>query len=122
MQQAIKSFYHGNQTLNNWTAASNDVLGALTSSGLSALLQVTVFSRNGTGSPYGLFNVTGAYATGIQLPGTYSNGTDVFLGDQGLGYPTMCTFDPKLCCLCRTNFKPLVYFELIWKFKFFFRT
>ena len=92
MQEAIKSFYRGNLTSNNWTTASSDVLGGLTSSGVSALLQVVVFSRNGTGNPGGLFNVTSSYGTSIQLTSTYPNGSDVFLGDPDLGYPTMCTY------------------------------
>jgi osomolarity two-component system sensor histidine kinase SLN1 len=31
LQEAIKAFYRGNLTSNNWTAASNDVYGALVS-------------------------------------------------------------------------------------------
>jgi len=89
MQDALKAFYRGNSSSNNWTAASNDVQSVLSSSGLSTLLQVTVFSRNGTGNPAGLFKVTGDAASGIQLPCTYPNGSDIFLGDSGLGYPSM---------------------------------
>lgn len=88
LQNALKSFYRGNQTLNNWTTATEDVTGALASGGLSALLQVTVFSRNGTGGASGLFNVTGSAVT-IQLPSTFPNGSAVMLGDQGPGYPPM---------------------------------
>jgi osomolarity two-component system sensor histidine kinase SLN1 len=88
IQDALKSFYSGNRTLNNWTAATNDVSGALASGGLSALLQVTVFSRNGTGNQSGLFNVTGNNVD-IQLPGTAPNGSVVMLGDPDYGYPSM---------------------------------
>ena len=88
IQEALKSFYKGNLTSNNWTAATNDVSGALASGGLSALLQVTVFSRNATGNPAGLFNVTGENVD-IQLPGTSPNGSIVMLGDPDLGYPSM---------------------------------
>jgi osomolarity two-component system sensor histidine kinase SLN1 len=88
LQDAIKSFYKGNTNASNWTNATDDVSGALASGGLSALLQVTVYSRNSTGDPSGLFNVTGNNVE-IQLPGTAPNGSVVMLGDPGLGYPTM---------------------------------
>jgi osomolarity two-component system sensor histidine kinase SLN1 len=88
IQNALKSFYKGNQTAMNWTTALNDVTGALASGGLSALLQVTVFSRNQTGSPFGLLNATADLGdSGIALPITYPNGSNVMLGDPGLGYP-----------------------------------
>lgn len=88
IQDALKNFYRGNGSTNNWTDASNDVAGALASGGLSALLQVIVFSRNATGNPSGLFNVT-ASGVDIQLPGTAPNGSTVMLGDPDLGYPSM---------------------------------
>lgn len=88
LQNALKSFYRGNQTSMNWTAANNDVISALASGGLSALLQVTVFSKNGTGDGYGLLNATADLGTsGIGLPFNYLNGSQVMLGDPGLGYP-----------------------------------
>ncbi|KIN05502.1 hypothetical protein OIDMADRAFT_113786 [Oidiodendron maius Zn] len=85
LQNSIKSFYQQNTAV-NWTAASDDISDALESGGLSALLQVTVFSRNGTGYPHGILNVT-ASNTGITLPSQYSNGSLVMLGDGGPGYP-----------------------------------
>lgn len=88
LQNALKSFYKGNTTLQNWTAAHNDVTGALASGGLSALLQVTIFSKNGTGNPYGILNATADLSqTPIALPYYYDNGTQVLLGDPGMGYP-----------------------------------
>jgi osomolarity two-component system sensor histidine kinase SLN1 len=87
IQEAIKSYYRGNSTSNNWTTASNDVQGALATGGsLAALLQVIVFSRNSTGNPGGLFNVTDP-SIEIRLPSSEPNGTAVYLGDPGLGYP-----------------------------------
>jgi len=88
LQQALKSFYQGNQTAAVFAPAMSDVSGALASGGLSALLQVIVFSRNETGNPNGLFNIT-APSAGIQLPTSYPNGSAVMLGDDGLGYPPM---------------------------------
>ena len=54
------------------------------------LLVAQVVSKNGTGSggPYGLLNVTSPYIQGeIPLPHLYGNGTPVYLGDNGTGYP-----------------------------------
>jgi len=88
VQNALRNFYKGNGISQNWTNAETDVAGALASGGLSALLQVTIFSRNETGNRYGLLNVT-ADLTGaeINLPYEYDNGTTVKLGDPGLGFP-----------------------------------
>jgi osomolarity two-component system sensor histidine kinase SLN1 len=73
------------------SAAAGDFQSALKGGGLSALLQVTVFSRNQSaidgGNDTALFRQT-AGATGIIIPGQlYPNGTQVLLGDDGLGYP-----------------------------------
>lgn len=89
LQDALKSFYRGDQSTMNWTAAYNDVTGALASGGLSALLQVTIFSKNATGNAYGLLNATANLGTqDIALPVTYPNGSQVMLGDGDLGYPS----------------------------------
>jgi osomolarity two-component system sensor histidine kinase SLN1 len=88
LQDAIRSFYRGNNTSDNWDAATADTLSALASGGLSDLLQVTIFSRNQTGDPNGLFHVTADLgASSIQLQSQYANGTHVTLGDPGIGYP-----------------------------------
>lgn len=88
LQDALKSFYHGNTSDDNWTAAQKDVNGALASGGFSSLVQTVVYSRNTTGNATGLLRAT-AYTTGIQLPEKYANGSYVMLGDAGdLGYPT----------------------------------
>ena len=87
VQNALRNFYKGNG-IQNWTNAETDVAGALASGGLSALLQVTIFSRNGTGNPWGLLNVTADLTNAeINLPYKYENGSSVKLGDPGLGYP-----------------------------------
>lgn len=54
------------------------------------LLEAQVFSKNGTGvgGPYGLLNVSSPnIADAIPLPFLNSNGTSVYLGDNGTGYP-----------------------------------
>ena len=88
IQNAVRNFYKGNNTSQNWTNAQNDVAGALASGGLSALLQVTIFSRNETGSRFGVLNVTADLQDAeINLPYKYDNGTTVKLGDPGPGFP-----------------------------------
>ena len=71
-------------------SASNDIQSALRGGGLSALLQVVVFSRNQTRQNpdnTALFNAT-TDSTGVIIPGTFHpNGTQVYLGDPGLGFP-----------------------------------
>jgi osomolarity two-component system, sensor histidine kinase SLN1 len=86
LQDTLKSFYQQNGAGQNWTLASDDISQALESGGLSALVQVTIFSRNSTGNPYGLLNVT-ANQTDITLPSQYPDGAPVMLGDNGPGYP-----------------------------------
>lgn len=95
LQNALKSFYQGNVTSENFNSAYADVAGALASGGFSSLLQAAVFPRNTTGES--LYNTTGipgilhatANATGIMLPTTYPNGTHAMLGDEtSLGFPT----------------------------------
>jgi hypothetical protein len=88
LQDAIRNFYRGNISDANWTAALNDVSGALASGGFSSLVQTIVYSRNSTGNSSGLLRAT-ADTTGIQLPDQYPNGTHAMLGDDSdLGYPT----------------------------------
>lgn len=88
LQDALKSFYEGNVSDSNWTAARNDVEGALASGGYSSLLQTVVYSRNQTGNSTGLLRAT-ANTTGIVLPEQYPNGSYAMLGDlNDLGYPT----------------------------------
>ena len=54
-------------------------------------MQAIIFPRSNAtpGDTHGLLNVTGDGAIGkIQLPYTYKNGSKVFLGDAGPGYPS----------------------------------
>ncbi|PVH74143.1 hypothetical protein DL98DRAFT_34611 [Cadophora sp. DSE1049] len=95
LNQALKSYYKGNETSMNWTAALNDVSSALDSGGFSSLLQIIIFSRNSTiggsgreNASLGLVKAT-APNSGIQLPTQYPNLTYAMLGDEtDLGYPT----------------------------------
>lgn len=91
MQSALQRYDNGNNTVENWVRPSSDLAGAIAGVGTSALLlQARLVSKNGTGvgGPYGLLNVTGPAVLGqIKLPGTHSNGTPVYLGDDDLGYP-----------------------------------
>jgi osomolarity two-component system sensor histidine kinase SLN1 len=88
IQQALQRFYLGNTTTNNWVRANADVQSALASGGSSSnLLQVKIFSRNSTGDPNGLLNVTATGISSIELPYTHANGSAVYLGDADLGFP-----------------------------------
>jgi osomolarity two-component system, sensor histidine kinase SLN1 len=68
-------------------SANSDIQSALAGGGLSALLQVVVFSRNTTGSSDGLFRASSPVG-GILIPNTLnSNGSQVYLGDADGGFP-----------------------------------
>ena len=86
LQSSLKTFYEQIVAGQNWTTAEDDISEVLVADGLAALVQVIVFSRNTTGDPHGILNVT-ASQTNITLPGKYPNGDPVMLGDNGAGYP-----------------------------------
>ena len=90
IQSALGRFTNGNDTVENWSRTISDLTGAMSGDGQSALLlQSVLFPAfdDGTDNVNGLVNVTGAGIL-IKLPATYPNGSDVYLGDPGLGYPT----------------------------------
>lgn len=91
IQSALRSYDLGNNTDANWIRPQGDLQSALSGFGTSALLfQARIVSKNGTGTggPYGLVNVTGSDIVGkIPLPYQNANGTPVYLGDNGTGYP-----------------------------------
>lgn len=87
IQNTLSQFYKTNGAQTNFTSAEQDFFQALQGGGISGLLQVIVFSRNLTGNPHGILNVTGP-VTDIALPSyTYPNGSQYHLGDPGFGYP-----------------------------------
>lgn len=91
LQSALQRYNSGNNTDANWVRAASDMQSALSGGGSSdMLLEAQVFSKNGTGvgGPYGLLNVSSPnIADAIPLPFLNSNGTSVYLGDNGTGYP-----------------------------------
>ncbi|KAK8126491.1 Histidine kinase [Apiospora kogelbergensis] len=93
IQNALKEFYLGNDTESNWKFAASDLLSALTTGDRSGssrtnLLQARLYSRNETGSSAtGLFSITASGTDRIKLPYKAPNGSDVYLGDDGPGYP-----------------------------------
>ena len=91
LQTALQRYNSGNNTDANWVRAAQDMQSALSGgSSPDELLVAQVVSKNGTGvgGPYGLLNVTSPAIQGmIPLPHQYSNGTPVYLGDNGTGYP-----------------------------------
>lgn len=91
LQSALQRYNLGNNTDANWVRAASDMQSALSGGGSSnMLLEAQVFSQNGTGvgGPYGLLNVSSpTIANAIPLPFLGLNGTSVYLGDNGTGYP-----------------------------------
>ena len=91
LQTALERYNEGNNTDANWVRAASDMESALSGAGSSdMLLEAQVFSKNGTGvgGPYGLLNVSSpTIANAIPLPFLNSNGSSVYLGDNGTGYP-----------------------------------
>lgn len=60
---------------------------ALGSRGYLDLYQAIIYSKDGQGAGQTLLNQTSDGVPDITLPYTYSNGTSVQLGNDGLGYP-----------------------------------
>ncbi|KAI0016514.1 hypothetical protein F4780DRAFT_673888 [Xylariomycetidae sp. FL0641] len=87
LQDALESFYHGNESESNWTEATKDIQSGLNSGGASNLLQARLYSRNTTGDSLPLLSVTGSNISKILLPYKAPNGSDVDLSDTALGYP-----------------------------------
>ena len=89
VQAAFQSYYRGNTSAENWDSATLDLRSALNAGqgGSSNLLQARLYSRNETGSPYGLVNVTGSDLPRIILPYKAPNGSEIWLNDTALGYP-----------------------------------
>ena len=91
VQAALQRYAAGNNTDDNWARAIGDLQVALTGGGTSAFLLQAGLSPNnviGGGGSSRVLNVTGAgYQANVRLPYTYPNGSAVYLGDDGLGYP-----------------------------------
>lgn len=86
IQQALTNFYQGNTSESNWNDTNTDMQSALGSGG-GNLFQAKIYSRNSTGSPAGLYNVTGKTSPVIRLPYANPDGSAVYLGDDEGGYP-----------------------------------
>lgn len=94
IQTALQRYgQQGNNTAANWARASADMTSAIGgggSIGQSLLLQSMVFPKNETGpnGPYGVLNTTSSVWNGtLELPLRNQDGSPVYLGDEGLGYP-----------------------------------
>ncbi|CAI7573936.1 unnamed protein product [Penicillium discolor] len=87
IQSALKRYYAGNTSDENWTNPIADVQSALGSRGYLDLYQAIIYSKDGKGAGQRLLNQTSNGVPDITLPYTYSNGTSVQLGNEGLGYP-----------------------------------
>ncbi|TGJ84889.1 hypothetical protein E0Z10_g3861 [Xylaria hypoxylon] len=105
VQASFLTFYRGNDTAENWALATQDLQTALNSGGISNLLQAKLFSRNVTGDPNGLVNVTGGTISSILLPYKAPDGSDVYLGNTTFGYPP--TLYPNITYYDTTDLDPL---------------
>lgn len=95
LQKAFSDFYNAttNLTSDPFGDARKDLQSAMASGGVSGLLQARLFSRNTTGNPKGLLNVTGTgignQTVNIELPYLAPDGSKVNLSDTTAGYPPM---------------------------------
>ncbi|OLN82238.1 Two-component system protein B [Colletotrichum chlorophyti] len=87
IQNSLFTFYGGNTTDSNWVDARSDLNSALSVGALTGLLQGRIYSRNTTGNPYGLLNITGEKVPKITLPYAAANGSAILLSDTPEGYP-----------------------------------
>ncbi|KAI1634851.1 osmosensing histidine protein kinase SLN1 [Biscogniauxia mediterranea] len=89
IQDALRAYYHGNTSADNWDQAAEDLQSALNTKSSINLLQARLYSRNETGaSTSGLVSITGNDISQIQLPYKASDGSDIYLGDGAAGYPS----------------------------------
>lgn len=95
LQKAFSDFYNATNSSDSdpFGDARRDLQSALSYGGLTGLLQARLFSRNTTGNPKGLLNVTGTgignQTQNIELPYLDPFGHKANLGDTDYGYPPM---------------------------------
>jgi osomolarity two-component system sensor histidine kinase SLN1 len=94
VQSALQRYGQlGNNTQANWVRAQSDMGSAVSgggSIGQALLLQSKVFPATDTGpnGPYSVLNTTSSvWNHTLELPLQNEDGSPVFLGDEGLGYP-----------------------------------
>lgn len=94
IQSALQRYNElGNNTAANWVRATADMAQAISgggSVGQSLLFQTMVFPKNDTGvnGPYSVMNVTSdSVDHTLPLPIYRADGSQVYLGDDDLGYP-----------------------------------
>ncbi|PKS07564.1 hypothetical protein jhhlp_006168 [Lomentospora prolificans] len=87
IQRGLKMWNDGNQT--DWDEARRDLAIALSARSQTNLLQARIYTRDGSGDPNGIVNITGVNNPTIELPYLNSDGERVFLGDESspFGYP-----------------------------------
>ena len=89
-QSMLRGHLQGNNTDANWSRTYADLQGAMSGGFNNILLQAIIFPKNdtGTGDVHGLVNVTGDIpGPAVKLPAVNANGSEVYLGNGGLGYP-----------------------------------
>ncbi|KAL2759023.1 hypothetical protein ACRALDRAFT_2098084 [Sodiomyces alcalophilus JCM 7366] len=83
----LYDFYAGNATEYNWDSARLDLASAIDVGFLTGVVQGRIYSRNATGDPNGLVNVTGSHVGQIRLPHSLPDGRPAYLDDSPEGYP-----------------------------------
>ena len=97
VQAALRQYnVHGDNSADNWLSPNADMQAAIGGSASGAgvggalLLQTQILAvkDNGPAGRFSLINTTSdAIPAPIRLPYNHANGSAVYLGDQGLGYP-----------------------------------
>lgn len=94
VQTALQRYgQQDNNTAANWVRASADMGSAVSgggSIGQSLIVQSMIFPKNDTGvnGPYAVLNTTSSmWNHTLELPLRNEDGSPVYLGDEGLGYP-----------------------------------
>ncbi|ROT41114.1 osmosensing histidine protein kinase SLN1 [Sodiomyces alkalinus F11] len=87
IQRSLYGLYTGNAAEADWEAARLDLSSAISVGFLTGVLQGRIYSRNVTGDPNGLVNVTGSHVQPIRLPHTRPDGQPAYLSHSPEGYP-----------------------------------
>ncbi|KIV81337.1 hypothetical protein PV11_03528 [Exophiala sideris] len=90
IQSALKRYNAGNNSAENWSSSVTDLQGALADGSLmvQAVVYPNAYDGNET-AVNGLVNVTAEGLAPVKLPYANPDGSAVYLGDTGWGYPPM---------------------------------
>ncbi len=119
IQGDLTNFYNKNWTGypdpgSAWTSATSDLGSALSAAGFTMLLQAKLYSRNITGNPQGLLNVTSSSLSGqpIALPYLSPDGSPAVLSDTEFGYPP--ALYPNITYIDQNRSSPYIVTEEVY--------